>query len=328
MPSLHQDQIKILKKRLKNLIDDYGTVNKQIDIELDEVKRNRLKRQSESLEQEIKQVESKLDSLQSKNDPNMAPEIDNPKNLDLPDEVIQVLAELFAGYQRVVIKRVFAQSLAGGWVIEVDPVKDGDKAELPAVVKLAALSLIEQEWRAYQKHIHHRLPEIAEIKKMIVLPEIGRGALLYPLAGRENAVINLDEYGNRAGGDTINIGDISGQGIAIGCGAQVTGSRGLDGDEIPRLFEASYHLIDARPPDPEVEKEELIEIINKIRQEVTKSTQANPNKIGRWLNNLFEIAPDIFQAAKTNLLQPTPGISPAIRQIAAQTGADTTTIKG
>ncbi len=70
MSSFRQDQIKTLKERLKNLTEDYRAVNKQLDNELDEVNRNRLRRRSESLEQEINQLESKLNSLRSGNEAN------------------------------------------------------------------------------------------------------------------------------------------------------------------------------------------------------------------------------------------------------------------
>ncbi|MBI1878225.1 MAG: hypothetical protein HYR94_08370, partial [Chloroflexi bacterium] len=99
----------------------------------------------------------------------MPPQLENPKNLDLPPEVGQVLKVMFAAYRRVVIRKEFGNGLSGGRVIEVRPIKANGKPELPTIAKLASISLIQKEWQAYQQHIHHRLPHIAEITAKPVL---------------------------------------------------------------------------------------------------------------------------------------------------------------
>ena len=130
----------------------------------------------------------------------MSPQIENPKNLNLPVEVEQVLQVMFVGYQRAVIRKEFDSSLSGGRVFEVRPIKADDMPDLPTVVKLAAISLIQKEWQAYQQHIRHRLPNIAEITaEPVLLPEIGWGGLRYTLMGGSGTfeVVSLGDYCRR-----------------------------------------------------------------------------------------------------------------------------------
>jgi len=93
--------------------------------------------------------------------------------------------------------------------------------------------------------------------------------------------------GDKVGGDKIEAGDISGTGIAIGRGAQATVTQGLGGDEIAKLFADIYQQIEACPEDPDVDKEELIETVQKIQQEAAKGEEANPNEVERWLKTFF-----------------------------------------
>jgi sugar lactone lactonase YvrE len=130
----------------------------------------------------------------------MPPHIENPKNLDLPAGVTQVLKVMFADYQRAVIRREFDNSLSGGRVFDVRPIKADGTPELPTIVKLAAVSLIQKEWQAYQQYIRHRLPNVAEVTtEPILLPEIGWGGLRYTLMGGSGTfeVVSLGDYCRR-----------------------------------------------------------------------------------------------------------------------------------
>jgi hypothetical protein len=120
------------------------------------------------------------------------------------------------------------------------------------------------------------------------------------------------------GESQITVGNISGGYVAIGREAQVTVNQSVSSGEIVHLFEAIYQQIETRLEDPGVEKEELIEIMAKIQQEVVKGRQANLAKIERWLNRLARIAPDLTRATVMGLLQ-SGDVPPSIRQIAAQT---------
>ena len=126
----------------------------------------------------------------------MPPQIENPRNLALPNQIDLVLSRMFADYRQVIIRKRFGNSLSGGCVIEVRPIRTDGKAELPTIAKLAAISLIQKEWQAYQQYIRNRLPETAEvIGDPVLLPEIGWGGLRYSLHGYGTvAVVSLHEY--------------------------------------------------------------------------------------------------------------------------------------
>src|SRR5215216_5392724 len=114
----------------------------------------------------------------------MPPQIENPTDLDLSLDAVRVLQRIFARYKRVVLIKEFVVGRSGGRVLEVLPIKADGTPELPTVVKLASVSMIQQEWRAYQKHIHNRLPHIASVAaRPTIHPASGLGGLRYPMMG-------------------------------------------------------------------------------------------------------------------------------------------------
>lgn len=123
------------------------------------------------------------------------------------------------------------------------------------------------------------------------------------------------------GGDKITVGNITGsKGLAIGRGASstYTETTGVGGEELAKLFSAMNQRIDARPADPEVDKEELKETVQKIEQEVAKGDAANEGKLERWVKYLNDIAPDIIEVAATTLLNPVAGVTVALKNIIAK----------
>ncbi len=129
----------------------------------------------------------------------MAPTLDNPKRLDLPDYLVAILHEMFPGYGRLVLKQEFGSGLSGSRVLLVRPIQvedSEDRPELPVVVKLAPTALIQKEWQAYQAHIRHRLAGIAEVQGEPVLPPGNDwGGLCYPLLGGGTfEVVSLHQY--------------------------------------------------------------------------------------------------------------------------------------
>jgi hypothetical protein len=107
---------------------------------------------------------------------------------------------MFANYRRIIIKKEFGGGLSGGHVFEVQPIKTDGTPELPVVVKLATLSLIQKEWEAYRHHIRYRLPYVAEVRdEPVLLSETGWGGLRYTLMGGSTfEVISLRDYCRRA----------------------------------------------------------------------------------------------------------------------------------
>jgi hypothetical protein len=130
--------------------------------------------------------------------------------------------------------------------------------------------------------------------------------------------------GDKVGGDKISVGDISGStGIAIGREAQagVTQPQGLGGDEITRLFRAVYEQIENRSEDPDVDKGELANTVQKIEKEAAKGEEANVKKVERWLTFLADMAPDILKVTAATLANPVVGVATAIRLIAEEAQA-------
>jgi hypothetical protein len=116
----------------------------------------------------------------------MAPQIENPKNLDLPLGATDILQKMFADYGRVVIKEELGGGLSGGRVFLVRPIRvaaEEDRPDLPVVVKLASVSLIQKEWQAYHNHIRHRLLGIAEVRGEPILPPDSAWGSVLPAAG-------------------------------------------------------------------------------------------------------------------------------------------------
>jgi hypothetical protein len=150
-------------------------------------------------------------------------------------------------------------------------------------------------------------------------PQAVQQILTRAMSQEATSDLSSPKIGPAAVGESqITVGNISGGYVAIGSGAQVTVNQSVNSGEIVHLFEGIYRQIETRLDDPEVEKDELIEIITKIQQEIVKGRQANLAKIERWLNLLAQIAPDLTRATVVGLLQ-SGDMPPPIRQIAAQT---------
>jgi len=129
--------------------------------------------------------------------------------------------------------------------------------------------------------------------------------------------------GDKVGGDQIQAGDISGTGIAIGRGARASVTQGVSGNDVAALFAAIKQQIDARPEDPNVDKDELNELVQNIEQENAKGEQANPSKVERWLGYLASMADDIYAVTVEALKSPAAGISAVVRKIAAKARGET-----
>jgi hypothetical protein len=118
-------------------------------------------------------------------------------------------------------------------------------------------------------------------------------------------------------GDQTKVGNISNsQGVAIGRGASASVTHGLSGDEIGKLYASIYQQIKARPEDPNVDKEELNDTVEKVQKETGKGEQANPDKVARWLKSLADAAPDILDVTVATLTNPVMGVATAIRKVA------------
>jgi len=121
------------------------------------------------------------------------------------------------------------------------------------------------------------------------------------------------------GDQNIMSGNVSSGGISIqGRNAAVTihQTNGVPADEISTLFQKLYQYIDTRPPDPNVDKEEIVETVQKIQDEVSKGEQINETKLSRWTENLSKMAPDIVDVALASLGGPVSGATAVLKKIA------------
>lgn len=86
--------------------------------------------------------------------------------------------------------------------------------------------------------------------------------------------------------------------------------------EITAVFQKFIQVIEDRPDEQNVDKDELKDTIQKIEAEVKKGEQANPSKVERWLKFLAVMAEDIFEVVTTTLANPIAGVAKSIQLIA------------
>ena len=119
------------------------------------------------------------------------------------------------------------------------------------------------------------------------------------------------------GGNNIHIGGgVSGSNIVAGNNNKINQSVGVQADELAKLFQGVYQKIDKRGEDPEVDKEEIVQTVQRIEQETAKGEDANSGKVERWLSTLNDMAPDIGEVVISCLTSPAAGIATVIRKIA------------
>jgi hypothetical protein len=126
-------------------------------------------------------------------------------------------------------------------------------------------------------------------------------------------------------GERIRVGNITGStGVAIGRAAQatVTQTQGITGDDLTTLFATVYQRIEARPADPNVEKQEIAEAVQKVEEEAKKGEQGNPGRLERLLKTLGTMAPDILDVTLPCLVSPAAGITAALKKVAEKARAE------
>jgi hypothetical protein len=125
---------------------------------------------------------------------------------------------------------------------------------------------------------------------------------------------------NIRGDQNVMTGKVSSGGIVMQGGranvVTVHQFKGADAKELTALFEKLYQYIESRPPDPNVEKEEIIGTVQKIESEATKEEEANPTKLGRWMDNLNQMAPDIVDVILASLGGPVSGVTAVLKKVA------------
>jgi hypothetical protein len=114
-------------------------------------------------------------------------------------------------------------------------------------------------------------------------------------------------------------GKISGGATAQGPHAKVVVYQTDDqfnNKELIALFEKLSKLIERRPEDPNIGKEEISEVVKNLEAEFTKSKNVNQVKLERWMKNLAQMAPDILDVILASLGGPISGTTVVLKKIA------------
>jgi hypothetical protein len=130
---------------------------------------------------------------------------------------------------------------------------------------------------------------------------------------------NSQTQKKQIGGDQNVIqGSISGGVTVQGRGARVSVQQtgGSSDKELSALFDKLYEAIQVRPPDANIDKEEISETVQRIEQEVKKGDQANDSKLQRWMDGLNKIAPDIVDVILASLGGPVSGLTAVLKKVA------------
>ncbi len=138
-------------------------------------------------------------------------------------------------------------------------------------------------------------------------------------------------HGDFVGGDKVVFGDLGGSsGVAIGRGAQSSIlQQSMRSPDLVELFRSIYLSIQLRPDEPGIGKDELVQLVQRIQDEVLKGDQANGQRLERWLKQLEQYASDVFQQTVEVLTSPLVA-SVSIRQLVIQFGntAEKTALPG
>ena len=126
--------------------------------------------------------------------------------------------------------------------------------------------------------------------------QVVKGNVGGDLVGRDKNVTQ------KAGGDIVG-------------GDKIT-TRVTQAEPLAEAFHAIRQQVEARPADPNVEKEEIQDTVKRIEVEARKGDAANPDRLERLLLTLGGMADDIFQVVAATLTSPALGIAKTIQLIA------------
>jgi hypothetical protein len=121
-----------------------------------------------------------------------------------------------------------------------------------------------------------------------------------------------------ADGEKIGLNDVGNVGgVAVGRGSQSgISAPSAPGGGIGELFQGVYRLIQIRPDEPGVDKDELIGLVRRIEEEANKREEASLSRIENWLEAVKKIAEDIYWRTLDVLANPIAPID--LRKLALQ----------
>lgn len=112
------------------------------------------------------------------------------------------------------------------------------------------------------------------------------------------------------------IGSAIGQNASVNANIIAGGNVSQQDDQTDKLFELILTKINARPIDPKVDKEEIVDAVEEIRAETEKGDSPDETVLKRRLRAIQRMAPDILEVIIETFKSPTAGIAAVIRKIA------------
>lgn len=117
----------------------------------------------------------------------------------------------------------------------------------------------------------------------------------------------------RIGGNAI--GNAIGDGAKVSAGIIAGGDVKQD-DQLAKLFESLMTAVIARPADPKVDKEEIAEAVQLLREETLNAPSPDETAIKRRLRSIGRMAPDILDVIIETFKNPVAGVAMVIHKIA------------
>ena len=119
-----------------------------------------------------------------------------------------------------------------------------------------------------------------------------------------NGEVNISgSVNSTVGGDVVGLDNFT-----IKTGA-------VDEAKLRQAFEPVMKRIEALPNDPNADKGELRETVNKIWDEVKKGEEANATRVERWLKFLADMSYEVFHLTATALLDPSVRTGVNVREV-------------
>jgi len=116
------------------------------------------------------------------------------------------------------------------------------------------------------------------------------GAAVGAILGAEGP-IHIGPQQNYSG--NINVGDVSGDGVAIGPGAQATVTKGIGGPELAALFGPVLQAAQSVPPE---KREHAVQDAARLQAEVAKGEGADDETVAGLVESLVGLAPTAVSA--------------------------------
>jgi hypothetical protein len=104
-----------------------------------------------------------------------------------------------------------------------------------------------------------------------------------------------------SGGDHIQVGNVSGSGIAIGRNASASVTSGLASADIANLFAGLEKVIQQSAPERRQEAEQTVEA---LKGEVAKGDKSDDSRVAKLIDKLVDLVPGAVSAVVSTFATP------------------------